>query len=356
MKTFFAVLIAILCAALLLGVMGMALGVDDASGKDSADGAGTEQGGDDVSFDLTPYTLAYGGSVQEDSGAVTVSYYAHINEVAELIADGYDVVFGVLFTMDAATPSLNGNYDDGYSCFNGQAMVFYCSDKDNQDIVNSRVNIDKDRGAIDCKFSISNVGAVDGVRYYHRGFMLIHKKGEESLKYVPGSSFAFYDGVMYEGGVEPKDGISIRTTTTTTPSWGVNVEFEDIEYYTDKGYRVMIAYSSYPLDTYISYTGGNIFDEMNLVTSSYEDGALIWVFACAMDVIYDTSIDPLKDLIYFEITPNIADGGEVYESFMYMEIVILDADNTIVEQIPYLNPMVYGTYYEDDGSFYDYIP
>ena len=352
MKKFLELVAILLCIPLLFGVVSALAGGTGALQDDSSE------------IPAAPYlTLQPAGFSQDASGEVTISYNVNLMEISQLLADGYEVAMGVLV---ARTPreeeelKVKGSYAVGYGVANGvgSAAVFYCSDPSNQSIVNCPI-VQED-SAFTFAYKIPNAGFLDGEGIIHRGFVAVYKDGEEAVTYTHENEFTFWGGIAYLGTGVPEGYISMTMTTTMNPkpAWKVKFAFDDISDYTDKGYRVLVGYTSMTDATYSNLSNGKSIlgcapEEVNI--PEWRDGYLIWTGASALDVAYDSSISGEKNEVSFSCTPCWSDS-ETDVIFLYVAVCLVDAEGNTEVLTHGPGYLVYGKQMVSSGSFYQYLP
>lgn len=353
MKKFLKLVAILLCIPLLFGVVSVLAGGTGALEDDSSE------------IPAAPYlTLQPAGFSQDASGEVTISYTVNLMEISQLLADGYEVAMGVLV---ARTPreeeelKVKGSFEMGYGVAGviGEACVFYCSDPDNQSIVNYPV-VSEGESVFTFTLKVPNVGFLDGEGIIHRGFVSVYKEGKENVTYTYSDIFTFWGGIAYLGTGAPEGYISMRMTTVMDPepAWKFDLVFDDVSDYTDKGYRVLVGYTSMTDATYSYFSNGKSIlecapEEVN--TPEWRDGYLIWTGASALQIAYDSELDGEKNEVSFSRTPYSLES-ETGVSFLYVAVCLVDAEgNTeVLKHGP--SYLVYGNQMVSSGSFYYYLP
>ena len=353
MKKFLKLVAILLCIPLLFGAVSALAGV-----------AGTLKD-DPTEVPAAPYlTLLPAGFTQDESGEVTLSYTVNLMEISQLLADGYEVAMGVLV---ARTPreeeelKVKGSFEMGYGVAGviGEACVFYCSDPDNQSIVNYSV-VSEGESAFTFTLKVPNVGFLDGEGIIHRGFVSVYKEGKENVTYTYSDIFTFWGGIAYLGTGAPEGYISMAMTTAMNPepAWNVKIAFDDVSDYTGKGYRVVVGYTSMTTATYSSLSNGKSILECapeEVSTPEWHDGYLIWTGAAGLRIAYDSELDGGKNEVSFSCEPYSIDPGTDV-SFLYVAVCLVDAEgNTqVLKHGP--SYWVYGNQMVSSGSFYYYLP
>ena len=238
MKKILMAVAVILCIPLLLGAI---------SNLSNAISGGSGSFIDTVDIPTAPfYSLQQEAFTQDASGEVELSYVVDLAEISQLLSDGYEVTFGVLVgnvPRKAGALLLSGSFEEGYSLSAGvgEAVVFYCSDSTNQDIVNYPAKYEGD-GRFTFVYKIPASGFLDGEGIAHRGFVTVYKNGEESVSYTWEETFTFWGGTAYAGATAPAGHYSwqIGQTEGSEPAWNCKLTFADVAHYTEQGYRVLV--------------------------------------------------------------------------------------------------------------------
>ena len=167
---------------------------------------------------------------------------------------------------------------------------------------------------------------------------------------------------MYLGldGVVPPEYFFVEFDTVMSPEpmWECTLSFGDVSYYTDKGYRVVVGYTSMKDETYSSLSDGKSIlecapGEVNI--PEWHDGYLIWTGASALQVAYDSAVDGKKNEVSFSCRPSsIASGTDV--SFLYVAVCLVDAEGNTEVLMHGPSNWVYGNQMVSGGSFYQYLP